>query len=146
MLKLRYWLLVVFCIFTSEATSAAENTQRITITLSDSKATILLDERVLLRCMTAALDAATELGYDEVIVSEVGADRHTLSPTGVSFAAIVDDDTVTFRSSRPVPTKVVICFLKHLRTASIEKVRFASIDSNIVKESGGPADARESSN
>ena len=141
MLKLRHCILVILVIASSDVVSAADNVQQMTVTLSDTKATLLVDGQLPLLCMTAAMDATTELGYVGVTVSEVAADRYKLSPTGISFIANVDDNTVTFRSARSVPTKVVICFLRHLRSASIENVRFASIDSETEKRNGEPSDA-----
>ncbi|WP_345686088.1 hypothetical protein [Novipirellula caenicola] len=112
-----------------------------TVTLDDSKATILVDGELPLSCMTAAMDAATDLGYDGVTASQVAAAKQALSPTGVSFIVNIETDTVTFRSLRPVPSKVVICFLQRLDSASIGNVRFAAFDAEEACKGGGQPDA-----
>ncbi|QDS92369.1 hypothetical protein FF011L_11120 [Roseimaritima multifibrata] len=125
---------------------AAEAKQQMTVTLDVSKATILVDGELPLRYMTAAMDAVTDLGYDGATASQVTAAEQALSPTGVSFTVHIETDTVTFRSLRPVPTKVVICFLQRLDSASISNVRFATLDAEGANKCDTPSNASEPSN
>ncbi|QDT10998.1 hypothetical protein K239x_29910 [Planctomycetes bacterium K23_9] len=115
-----------------------------TVTLDDSKAKFLVDGELPLSCMTADMDAAADLGYAGVTTTQVTAAKQALSPTGVSFIVNIETDTVTFRSSRPVPSKVVICFRKRMNSASITHVRFAAFDADRENKDGGQSDAPES--
>lgn len=141
MLNLNHLAFAACLLILDAGAPTAASVQQMAVTLGDSKATLHVDGKLPLLCMTAAIDAATELGYDGVTASQVKTDQQTISKTGVSFFANFDADTVTFRAERPVPSKVVICFLRHLRSAKIENVRFASTGTKVVKKAGEPSDA-----
>ncbi len=137
-------ILMVLTLAAGSGLDAAETRQRMTLTLDDAKATILVDGELPLSCMTAAMDAATDLGYDGITVSQVAAAKQALSPTGVSFIVNIETDTVTFRSLRPVPSKVVIYFLQRLELASISKVRFTAVDDEAANQERKQTAAPES--
>ena len=143
-MRIEFIYLVLLSIASLCHSASADDAQQMLITLHDSKATLLVDGTLPLESMTAAISAATELGYDGVNLSQVPAKDQRLSKAGVSFLAVVDENVVTFRSHRPVPSKVVICFLRHLKSASITQVRFDSAPSKQAAKKASSSPVGES--